>query len=166
MRPVRSWTIFAALLLTSSCKDKALIDCAAANREIYDCINANPAFLNQAQLDLCIPYSEGLLLEGVWVTDFEWNQFHEDDGLSAPGEAPVNYKRYIDILPRLNGAALREIDSGGGAAVTRIRFEGRRPLCKPVLGSDDIIVDRVLSWEVLEVGPVNSITYGPDAEAQ
>ena len=120
--------------------------------------------LAESRLDLCIPHSESLLLTGIWVTDFEWNQFHEDGGEPVKGSELRAYKRYVDTLPELYGRdALGEIDTGDGAAIIRIRFIGRRPLCSPLSDSESIIVDRVLSWEAIETGPAESITYGPDA---
>ena len=141
----------------------AAIDCAKANREFFDCAEANPEMVEESRWDICLPHSEPLLLAGVWVTDFEWNQFHEDAGQMPNGQSVKDYRRYIETLPELSGTALRAIDIGEGAAIVRVRFEGRRRLCNPYPDFDRILVDRVISWDVISSESSGSIAYGSEA---
>ena len=167
-RLLRPASALVALLIAASCgagkpADEP-VDCPTANRQIFECVEANRAAVEAGQWDLCIPHSESLLLTGIWVTDFEWNQFHEDDGEIPPQKSLDDYQRYDTWAPQLFGPeSLGEIEKGEGAAIGRIKFIGRRPLCSPYRDFPRIAVDRVISWEILETKPRNSITYGPDA---
>jgi len=168
LRCLRSASALTVLLIATSCSVNAPadepVDCPAANRQIFECVEANRAAVEAGQWDLCIPHSESLLLTGIWVTDFEWNQFHEDGGETRTFDDLNDYKRYSDLAPQLYGPVpLGEIDKGDGAAIGRIEFIGRLPLCSPFPDFPRIKVDRVISWEILETSPRNSITYGPDA---
>ncbi len=170
LRYLRSASALSALLIGASCgvgepADEP-IDCPTANRQIFECVEANRAAVEQGEWDLCIPHSESLLLTGIWVTDFEWNQFHEDGGEARTFDDLDDYKRYSDWTPQLYGPEpLGEIDKGEGAAIGRIEFIGRRRLCNPYPDAPRIMVDQVISWETIETSPRNSITEGADAGA-
>lgn len=164
MLAVQRATILSLSLFVVSCSAGQPIDCVQANRDVFDCFEANPSALEEGRYDRCIPHSRALTITGIWVSDFEWNQFHEDGGELPTDLELDDFKRYVEILPELTSSdALSEIDGDGGSVIGRIRFIGRRPLCSPYPGSASILVDRVLSWETLETGPSGSITYGPDA---
>ena len=161
MRWVRRAFLVSLIIFSASCRADQPIDCIAANREIFDCFDADPSALREGRYDQCIPHSQSLTISGVWVSDFEWNQFHEDSGEPSRGTKLQDFKRFIEVLPEL-AITDDEMDVGDGAVIGRITFVGRRPLCRPYLGSSWIMVDRVLSWDVLETGQSGSITYGAD----
>lgn len=164
MRRWRSAAAIGLLYFAASCRADQPTDCIQANREVFSCVDGNQSVQKDGRFDLCIPHSEAFTTTGVWVSDFEWNVFHEDDGFSRKLNVD-NYKRYLAELPELRGAAsLSEISARHGAIVGRITFVGRRPLCNPYYDRPSIFVDRILSWKVLSTGPSGSITYGPDAE--
>lgn len=159
---VQRATILSLSFFVVSCGADQPIDCVQADRDVFDCFEANPSALDEGRYDRCIPHSKALSITGIWVSDLEWNQFHEDGGELPTDVKLSDFKRYVGILPELTRSdALGEINGSGGAVIGRIRFIGRRPLCSPYLSSAWIMVDRVLSWEPLETGPSGSITNGP-----
>jgi hypothetical protein len=161
----RRAAILGMLFFAVSCRVDQPIDCIQSNRDFFSCAEDNLSMLERGRFDLCIPHSVPLRITGIWVADFEWNVFHEDDGHQPPNTGIGDYKRYLDVLPELRGSeAFSDLGLGDGSVIGRITFVGRRPLCSPIRDRPSIMVDRILSWEVLETGPSGSITYGPEAE--
>ena len=164
MQRWRAAAVIGMLYLMASCRADQPIDCIQANRNIFTCVDGNPSVLDEGRFDLCIPHSEPIKVTGVWVSDFEWNMFHEDDGSSRNSKIG-DYERYSNVLPALRGSKkLSEIADRSEAIIGRITFVGRRPLCNPLSEPPSIFVDRILSWKVLKTGPSGSITYGPEAK--
>lgn len=164
MRRWRGAAVIGLLYLAASCRADQPVDCIQANRDIFSCVDGNPSVLEEGRLDICIPHSEPIKVTGVWVSDFEWNVFHEDDGSSRNSKIG-KYESYLAELPELHGdKKLSEIGARNGAIIGRITFIGRRPLCNPYYGRPSILVDRVMSWKVIKTGPSGSITYNSEAE--
>ncbi|RPF71261.1 hypothetical protein [Aurantiacibacter spongiae] len=147
----------------SACGSEAPLDCAKADAAFSACFDENAHRSLDERFETCILHSRQLLLSGVWVTDFEWNQFHEDVDRSQKGGWDESHLRFGENLPQLAGPGLRDVDTGDGAAITRNTFVGRRRLCDPYPDFDRLTVDRVVSWQVLARGEEGAITYGPNA---
>lgn len=98
----------------------------------------------------CVPHSEPKIIEGSWVTDFEWNAFFEGRE-PPPKEAFPNdympprlaFKRGVEPPPGIDGQA----------RLWAIRFVGREETCdllsdiEPTFFVEEII-EKNLIWEV------------------
>lgn len=98
-----------------------------------------------AIFDECIPMSVPQRFTGTWATDFEFNQFHEGQVLTAE-EA---WQRQ-DATDRLWGDALERNASDNSAYVMEVEFVGRYPLCNLTEPGRDILVDDLIHARTIE----------------
>lgn len=92
--------------------------------------------------------SEPQRFTGTWVTDFEFNEFHEGQVLTAEEAWHLR-----DATDRLWGAALERHASENSAYVMEVEFVGRYPLCYLAEPGRDIIVDDLIRARTIERSP-------------
>jgi len=148
---MRHWTTLLIVAALTACSDKRPVDCEVLRDETFACMDrvAGSGERNSSAIfDECFPMSEPQRFTGTWATDFEVNEFHEGQALTAE-EA----WRHQDATDRLWGTALERHASDNSAYVMEVEFVGRYPLCNLTQPGRDIIVDDLIRARTVERTP-------------
>ena len=148
---MRHWTTFLIVGALTACSDERPVDCKVLRDEAFACMDRTAETGERnvgAIFDECVPMSEPQRFTGTWVTDFEFNQFHE--GQVLPAEEAWQHQ---DATDRLWGDALERHASDNSAYVMEVEFVGRYPLCNLTEPGRDIIVDDLIHARTIERTP-------------
>ena len=137
----------------TACSDERPVDCEVLRDQAIACMDrvAGSGERNSdAIFEECVPMSEPQRFTGTWVTDFEFNEFHEGQVLSAE-EA----WQHTDPTDRLWGDAVEGYASDNSANVMEVEFHGRYPLCNLTEPGRDIVVDDLIRTRTIQRTPSN-----------
>lgn len=146
--------LMSAAISVAACEQDKPIDCREVYRELDACVETVLSEANDADfaIDQCLPYSEPITITGLFVEDFEYNVFlegpyaHQTDPWEIPlFETKLLWGRERERHEGPDGKKL--------ATVSRVTFEGRRPLCKALPDEQWIIVDRLIEEEIVRSRP-------------
>ena len=148
------WTkviVLAAASVATSCgtsqSAKPAIDCETFFKALDDCTaSADAAF----KWDTCLPYSEAAITTGLYVIDFEYDAFFEGPYADTrdPWVMPSTRTRlHIDLPPQTSE------DGEKQATIYSLTAKVRRPLCEPLSTERWLVVDEIISSEVVATKP-------------
>ena len=139
-----------ATLSVAACGQSEALDCREAYRELDACAEKVLAGGGEFQWDQCLPYSAPLIITGLFAHDFEYNVFLEGPYADQrdPWETPLFASKLAWDHDLHKGADGKQL-----ATVSRVTFEGRRPLCLALPDEQWIIVDRLIEEEVVQSRP-------------
>ena len=144
---------FLLIFTLSACENGTPVDCRAVYRKIPQCLDRAASDGSKFRWDECIPYSRHVIISGVWASAFEFNEFRE--GAFADQSDPWHV---ADVSTRLDLDRPAHKNAAGEniGTVSQISFIGRRPLCVVTPEESWLIVDRVLSEEVIATAPYDT----------
>ena len=154
MRGLRSklsnTVLVASTLWVAACGQNKPLDCREVYRELDVCFEQEMSAGGQLKLDKCLPYSDPVTITGLYAHDFEYNVFLEGPYADQqdPWEVPLFTSKLLWDHDLHKGADGKHL-----ATVSRVTFEGRRPLCLALPDEQWIIVDRLIEEEVVQSRP-------------
>ena len=149
MRPLGAFVPSAAALL-AACAQDAPVDCPEYFTNVDECVDQATKDDDGFTWDECLPYSEPTVIVGLFAQDFEHNVFWE--GPNADLEEVWSHP-YPATRLQLDRPLKADAEGMQLATITRLRFVGRRPLCIVTTGESWLMVDEILSEEVIETTP-------------
>lgn len=116
------------MLTASACEKGQPVDCTKLNMQSVDrCFEQNRAKGEAATLITCLPFSEPLTTDGVWVVGFEKNDFFEGR-LSVPPDVMWNESTGASLI--VDDKAQQKIAPVGPHFYAfQVEVVGRRALC-------------------------------------
>ena len=139
-----------AALVLGACAREKQNDCPT-EQELQQCIDRVAAKGQTFSWDSCLPYSEPSQITGIHIRDFEQNVFLE--GATAVPAQPWSTFPVPHVKLDLERPARTDAEGRKLATVSRLRFTGRRPLCVATPEESWLMVDKVLSEEIIESKP-------------
>ncbi len=130
-------------LILAGCAPAQPLDCKAVARQMLQC-TANKG--GQTSFFECQPYSKSQRIKGTFAYDFEFNEFYEGRKISAD-----HAWQFPERSTKLLIGKPLHLDANGNPKeiVTYLVFEGRRPLCDLIPEERWLIVDRIISEELI-----------------
>jgi hypothetical protein len=141
---MRALQIIALMFAVVACRKEQSLDCTKMDLKSLDrCFEQNRAKGEPASLVACLPFSDPLVTNGIWVVGFEKNDFFEGwDGRFPPG----------DLWTGTTGAGLivdekvleRIAPVGPATYAWEVDVVGRRALCPAgILNPYPIVVEKL-----------------------
>ena len=143
-----SWyATLTSVALLFGCSSSEPIDCPAYFSNLDSCVDNARAKEVDFRWSECLPYSDPIIITGIYANGFEHNVFWE-----GPYADMQDLWSIPEVVTSLDIDRPLRTDGEGNRlnTLSEIKFIGRRPLCVPISEERWLAVDEILEEKVIE----------------